>query len=130
MSAKRAVEVAMKKRGREQRRHGRRLRRGGGEEEEEEGFDDDQIEVDDEGDDDSGRDDRRATNECEASGGSGDEKERERATPTTRITLTDSYMAIWPSTLALPTPHSSPGGAGWRCVLVRSVELCSAVLFF
>ena len=33
---------------------------------------------------------------------------------TTRITLTDSYMAIWPSTLALPTPHSSPG-AGWRC---------------
>ena len=69
-----------------------------------------------------------AAHECEASGGSGDEKERERATPTTRITLTDSYMAIWPSTLALPTPHSSPGGAGWRCVLVRSVELCSAVL--
>ena len=53
---------------------------------------------------------------------------RSRLTPTTRITLTDSYMAIWPSTLALPTPHSSPGGAGWRCVLVRSVELCSAVL--
>ena len=39
-------------------------------------------------------------------------------------------MAIWPSTLALPTPHSSPGGAGWRCVLVRSVELCSAVLVY
>jgi hypothetical protein len=68
-----------------------------------------------------------AAHECEASGGSGDEKERERATPTTRITLTDSYMVIWPSTLALPTLHSSPD-AGWRCVLVRSVELCSAVL--
>ena len=60
------------------------------------GFDDGQIEVDDEGDDDSGRGDRRASNECEASGGNGDEKETESAMPTTRITSTASYMATWP----------------------------------
>ena len=67
-----------------------------------------------------------AAHECEASGGSGDEKERERATPTTRITLTDSYMAIWP--WSHPSPPHSPLLSWWCWLAGCAREVRGALL--